>query len=126
MKTLELWHEIVDGRDSSRLSEVLAENCVFFSPVVHTPQLGRSISELYLRGAMQVFNDSFRYVKEVVDTDHAVLEFLCEVDGITINGVDIMSFDESGLIAEFKVMIRPLKAVHLMQQKMKAMLEQLA
>jgi hypothetical protein len=126
MKTLALWYEIVHAQDSSRLSEVLAENCVFFSPVVHTPQSGRALTELYLTGAMQVFNDSFRYVKEVVNADHAVLEFLCEVDGIAINGVDIMSFDEDGRIIEFKVMIRPLKAVHMIHEKMKSMLEQLA
>ncbi len=84
------------------------------------------MTTLYLAGAMQVFNDGFHYVKEVVTSKHAVLEFVCEIDGIEINGVDIMSFGEDGRITEFKVMVRPLKAVHLLHERMKAMLEALA
>ncbi len=126
MTTLEKWHAIVAGRDVARLPEVLAPDCKFVSPVLHTPQQGRDLVVLYLSGAMQVFNDSFRYVKEVASGAHTVLEFECEVDGILINGVDIMTFDSDGLISEFRVMIRPLKAVHLMQAKMAAMLEQLS
>jgi hypothetical protein len=106
-----------------RLEEVLAENCVFMSPVVHTPQKGRELTRAYLTAAFGVFNDSFRYIKEVVTPQHAVLEFVCDLDGIVINGVDIMTFDEAGKIVEFKVMVRPLKAVNLLHAKMKAMLE---
>lgn len=123
MQTLVTWHEIVAGRAMERLDEVLAENCVFFSPVVHTPQRGRELTRFYLGGAFQVFNDSFHYVREVADADHAVLEFVCDLDGIMVNGVDIMSFNQDGLIEEFKVMVRPLKAVHLLHQRMQAMLE---
>ncbi len=126
MQTLALWHEIVSNRDYSRLDEILAENCVFHSPVVHTPQVGKALTRLYLTGATQVFNQSFHYTKEIVDGQQAVLEFVCELDGIIINGVDIMTFDEQGLIVEFKVMVRPLKAVHLLHQKMQVMLEQLS
>ena len=125
MKALQLWHEIAASGDPARLPEAIAENCVFLSPIVHTPQEGRDLTVLYLTGAMNVFNDGFHYVKEVVAGDHAVLEFVCEVDGITINGVDILTFDSEGLICEFKVMIRPLKAINLMHGKMMAMLEQL-
>ena len=123
MNTVELWHEISRGRDMDRLEEVLAENCVFMSPVVHTPQKGRELTRAYLTAAFGVFNDSFRYIKEVVTPQHAVLEFVCDLDGIVINGVDIMTFDEAGKIVEFKVMVRPLKAVNLLHAKMKAMLE---
>jgi hypothetical protein len=126
MQTLALWHEIVSNRDYQRLDSILADNCVFHSPVVHTPQAGKALTQLYLTAATQVFNQSFHYTKEIVDDGHAVLEFVCELDGIIINGVDIMSFDDQGLIVEFKVMIRPLKAVHLLHQKMQAMLEQLS
>jgi len=125
VKVLQLWHEIVTSGDAARLPEILAQDCVFISPVVHTPQQGRDLTVLYLTGAMNVFNDSFHYVKEVVAGSHAVLEFVCEVDGIVINGVDILTFDDDGLICEFKVMIRPLKGVNLMHSKMMAMLEQL-
>ena len=123
MNTVALWHEISRGRDMDRLEEVLAENCVFMSPVVHTPQKGRELTRAYLTAAFDVFNDSFRYVKEVVTPQHAVLEFVCDLDGIVINGVDIMTFDDAGKIVEFKVMVRPLKAVNLLHAKMKAMLE---
>ena len=123
MNTVELWHEISGGREMDRLEEVLAENCVFMSPVVHTPQKGRELTRAYLTAAFGVFNDSFCYVKEVVTPQHAVLEFVCDLDGIVINGVDIMTFDDAGKIVEFKVMVRPLKAVNLLHAKMKAMLE---
>lgn len=126
METVEKWHEIVTQRDIARLDEVLAEDCVFLSPVVHTPQEGRELTKFYLTGAFNVFNDSFHYVKQVVTSDHAVLEFVCDVDGILVNGVDILTFDVEGRITEFKVMIRPLKAVNLLHAKMKAMLEQLS
>lgn len=126
MDTLDRWHDILNERDVSRLDEVLAEDCVFLSPVVHTPQEGREITKLYLAGAMNVLNKDFRYVKEVVTPEHAVLEFVCDVDGIMVNGVDIMTFDEAGKICEFKVMVRPLKAINMLHGRMKAMLEQLS
>ena len=126
MDTLQLWHEILAERNPARLDEILAEDCVFLSPVVHTPQEGRELTRFYLTGAMNVFNETFRYVKEIVTPQHAVLEFECEVDGITINGVDIISFNEQGKISEFKVMIRPLKAINLLHKKMRDMLEQLS
>lgn len=126
MKTLELWHEIMAQRDPGRLEEILAPECVFYSPVVHTPQEGRELTQLYLTGAMHVFNESFHYVKEIVTAEHAVLEFECEMDGIVVNGVDIMSFDDSGRIIEFKVMLRPLKAVNLVHARMREMLEKIA
>lgn len=126
MRVLDEWHRIAAQRDASALAGVLAEDCVFLSPVVHTPQRGRDITALYLAGAMQVFNDSFTYTREVVQAPHAVLEFQCEVDGIAINGVDIITVDEGGLIKEFKVMIRPLKAIELMHAKMREMLAKLS
>ena len=126
MNTLELWHDMLRRRDLGRLDEVLAEDCVFLSPIVHTPQRGRDLTRLYLTAALTVFNESFQYVKEVVSPQHAVLEFTCEVDGIMVNGVDIMTFDDAGKIMEFKVMVRPLKAINLLHAKMKAMLEQMS
>jgi SnoaL-like domain len=126
MNTLELWHDMLRRRDLGRIDEVLAEDCAFLSPIVHTPQRGRDLTRLYLTAALAVFNESFQYVKEVVSPQHAVLEFTCEVDGIMVNGVDIMTFDDSGKIVEFKVMVRPLKAINLLHAKMKAMLEQMS
>ena len=126
MNTLETWHQIIEQRDADRLSEILAEDCVFYPPVVHSPQAGRELTTMYLTGAMAVFNDSFRYVKEVVTSDHAVLEFECDMDGILVNGVDIISFDQQGKISEFKVMVRPLKGMNMIHARMKEMLEKLS
>jgi len=126
LNTIDVWHDIMRDRDPARLQDILAEDCVFLSPVVHTPQEGRDITALYLTGAMHVFNEGFRYTKEIVAGNHAVLEFECEIDGILINGVDIMTFNEQGKIVEFKVMVRPLKAVNMLHQRMGEMLQKLA
>ena len=126
MSVLEHWHEIIKSRDLSLLDEILAEDCVFYSPIVHTPQEGKELTKLYLSAAMQVFGENFHYVREVADERQAVLEFMGENEGITINGVDIFSWNEDGKIDSFKVMVRPLKAVNLLHGQMKAMLEQLS
>jgi hypothetical protein len=118
MNTMEIWHEVVKSKDPKGLDAIIADDCVFHSPVIHTPQEGKDLTKFYLAGAVKVFNDSFHYVKEVVNEDYAVLEFACVLDGITINGVDIISFDEVGKIKEFKVMIRPMKGVTTMAAKM--------
>ncbi len=126
MSTVERWHEVVKSGDPALLDGILADDCVFYSPVVHTPQEGKEITTLYLSGAMHVLNADFRYIKQIVTPTHAVLEFVCEVDGISVNGVDIMSFDADGRISEFKVMVRPLKAINLLHARMKSMLEELS
>ena len=126
MQVLEKWHSMIAALDPGGLDEILADDCVFYSPVVHSPQEGKALTTLYLTGAMNVFNESFTYIKEVVTDTHAVLEFECTVDGIIINGVDIMTFNEEGKISEFKVMVRPLKGIGMLQAKMKAMLEELS
>ncbi|WOJ97842.1 nuclear transport factor 2 family protein [Congregibacter brevis] len=125
MNTLQRWHDMVLNQNHEGVSDILTEDCVFLSPVVHTPQRGRKITALYLTGAMNVFNETFHYTKEVVTKEHAVLEFECTVDDILINGVDIISFAEDGLICEFRVMVRPLQAMQMLHGKMAAMLEQL-
>lgn len=123
MKPIEKWHEIVCTRDASRLSGLLADEVVFYSPVVHTPQVGKAITTMYLTAALHVFgNDRFRYVREVVGERDAVLEFETEIDGIVVNGVDMLRWSDDGKITEFKVMIRPLKAINLIHQKMGEML----
>ena len=123
VNALEIWHEIALEKKPDRLDEILTEDCVFLSPVVHTPQAGRELVKFYLSGAMMVFIDSFVYVKEIVTSEYAVLEFVCDVDGMEVNGVDIMSFAEDGRISEFKVMVRPLKAVNMLHAKMREMLD---
>lgn len=122
---LAAWHQIVSSRDASRLDALLADDVVFHSPVVHTPQVGRAITTRYLAAAMRVFGtESFRYVRELDDEHGAVLEFRVEIDGISVNGVDMLSWDAAGRVVEFKVMLRPLKAVKLIHQKMAALLQE--
>ena len=120
---LETWHRLVRTTDPAGLWDLLAEDAVFHSPVVHTPQRGRQLAFWYLAAAFKVFfNDSFRYVREVVDGQHAVLEFQTEIDGIVVNGVDMITWNDDGRIVDFKVMLRPLKAINLIHQKMAQML----
>ncbi len=121
------WHKLVENSDASALKFLLAENVVFYSPVVHKPQSGKALTTKYLSAALKLFAAyNFHYVKEIVGSYNAALEFVVEIDGITINGVDIISWDDSAKIVEFKVFIRPLKAVHLLHQKMAEMLQKSA
>lgn len=120
---VEQWHLLVQSMDPDGLWELLADDAVFHSPVVHTPQRGRRLVHGYLMAASRVLgNDSFRYVREIVSGRDAVLEFTAEVDGISINGVDMIRWDDDGKIVDFKVMIRPLKAINLIHGKMAEML----
>ncbi len=120
------WHHVVQSRDPAALKALLADEVVFHSPVVHTPQRGKAITFQYLMGAFQVLNGpQFRYERKIVGANDAVLEFSTEIDGIHINGVDLIRWNEAGQIIDFKVMLRPLKAVNLVHQQMGAMLERL-
>lgn len=119
------WHALLATRDIRGLDALLASNVVFHSPVVFKPQAGKPVTTLYLGAAMHVFyNDTFHYVREVVANRHAVLEFEVSIDGIIVNGVDMLTWNAEGRITDFKVMIRPLKAINLIHQKMAAMLAQ--
>ena len=111
-KGLRLWHEYVEAGDLSLLPEMFTEDCVFISPVVHTPQRGKDITVLYLSGAMHVLKIEFRYLKEIVTDTHAALEVECKVDDIIVNGIDILTFSEdiltcSGRTITLNSLIRP-------------------
>ena len=117
------WHEIVRTRGASGISDLLSDDVVFYSPVVHTPQVGKAITTMYLAAAVQVFgNETFRYIREIVGESEAVLEFETEIDGILVNGVDMIKWNSDDKIVEFKVMVRPLKGVNIIRQKMGEML----
>ena len=113
MSGLERWYGYTTSRDPAALFDLLHPDVVFESPVVHTPQRGRDISSKYLSSALSVLGGpAFTYVGEWRSRDGAVLEFESEIDGITINGVDIIRFSDDGRIVHFKVMVRPLKAIN--------------
>lgn len=120
---LDRWQDYIRSHDKQRLWEMLHPDCVFESPVVHTPQRGRDITFKYLASADKVLGGpGFAYVGEWLNETSAILEFTNIIDGITINGVDMITFDADGLITHFKVMVRPLKAVNLLHQLMGAQL----
>lgn len=116
---LSQWHQLVHTQDPSGLDALLADDVVFHSPVVHTPQVGKTLTTTYLTAAFHVlFNHSFEYVREISDANQAVLEFQVEIDGIQVNGVDMLKWNLAGQLTEFKVMLRPLRAINLIHQKM--------
>jgi ketosteroid isomerase-like protein len=122
--TMKAWHRLVAAKDEAGLDAILADDVVFHSPIVHTPQAGKPITALYLTAALHVLNnDSFRYVREVVSGNQAVLEFMSEIEGITVNGVDMITWGPDGRITDFKVMVRPLKAINLIHRMMGEMLQ---
>ncbi len=144
---IENWHKQLRGELEGGLDAILAEDVVFYSPVVYTPQKGKDVTKLYLQAAAGTFggdpaggsiptdsetasarksdSEPFHYTKEVLSGHHAILEFETKLEGKYVNGVDIITCNDEGKIIEFKVMIRPLQAVNLLHQKMAAMLEKM-
>ncbi len=114
------WHAYMEGGgDPQALRDMLAEDAVFHSPVVHSPQAGRDKVFAYLHAASHVLGgDDFRYEREIIDGDQAMLEFATTLDGVHINGVDIIRWNNDGQIIDFKVMVRPLKAINKVWEKM--------
>ena len=137
MNAVEKWYEVMKSKDVNMLDELLAEDVVFYSPVVFTPQKGKDITKMYLMAAGGVFGEgtkeevsdsnkkqtNFKYIKELIGEKFALLEFESEIEGIYVNGVDLISWNEEEKITEFKVIVRPLQAVNMLHQKMQAMLE---
>lgn len=139
-KCMEAWHRQLQGELPGGLDAILHEDCVFLSPIVYTPQVGRELTKMYLAAAGGTFGGdpekvtldsadgdggNFHYVKKILQGNQAMLEFEATVDGKYLNGVDIITCDADGLITEFKVMIRPLQAINAMHVQMKAMIERL-
>ena len=139
MNAIEKWHDIMKGDPSeapNKLDDLLHDDVVFYSPVVYTPQRGKEITKLYLSAASGVFSDEkkgkeekkeskFKYIKEVVHGNHACLEFETEMNGVYVNGIDLITWDENDKIIEFKVLVRPLQAVNTLHQQMGQMLDKL-
>jgi ketosteroid isomerase-like protein len=116
------WHRFVTGEDRGALAELLAEDVVFHSPVVFTPQRGKPVTSQYLEAATRVLaggaEGGVRYTKQVLAGDTAVLEFETTVDGRYVNGVDIVRCDDAGRIVEFRVMLRPLQGIQAVHEAM--------
>jgi hypothetical protein len=139
--TVDDWHRLLRGELPGGLDALLADDVVFFSPILFSPQRGKALTTMYLNAAFSVLlggqpghagaapsptgdvSGSFRYVNEILDGNHAALEFESELDGKYVNGVDLITVNDEGRIVEFKVMIRPLQAVNVLHERMRAMLE---
>jgi len=118
------WHRIIETRSPQELSRWLADDAVFHSPIVHTPQRGKALVMAYLSAAFEVLaNEHFRYVREIVGPRDALLEFETVIDGIAVNGIDLIRWNDEGRAVDFKVMVRPLKGVQIVHQRMAAKLE---
>jgi len=118
-KAIDTWHHILDSRKPEMLTDLLGDDVIFHSPVVFTPQAGKAITHKYLTAAFYVlYNDTFKYVREVINDYDAALEFTVEIDGVFVNGIDLITWNDNDKIIDFKVMIRPLQAVNLIHQKM--------
>jgi hypothetical protein len=137
-ENIKKWHDQTHGKFPGGLDALLADDIIFYSPVVFTPQEGKELAKLYLMAAGNTFGgdnakkdgdlaeSSFKYTKEVLSGNQAILEFETTIEGKYINGVDIITFNDEGKISEFKVMIRPLQAVNMIHMQMQRMLEELA
>ncbi|MCB0942833.1 MAG: nuclear transport factor 2 family protein [Mycobacterium sp.] len=121
---LERWFEIIESDGGGDVEELLAEDAVFYSPAVFTPQRGRAEAAAYLRAAQKLFaGANFRYVGKWFDAHSAVLEFAAEIDGLTVEGIDMIHWNADGEIVSVKVMIRPLKALQAIVPKMAGLLQ---
>ncbi|MBT96405.1 MAG: hypothetical protein CL431_10620 [Acidimicrobiaceae bacterium] len=134
-KVMDKWFAVVRGEGDIR--DLLHDDCVFWSPVLFHPQVGAELTAMYLSAAGVVFPGDnagsgsgkgaggFRYTKKVIDGNHAVLEFETTMGGLSVNGVDIITCDDDGKIVEFKVMLRPQKAVEKAREQMMVALEEM-
>tara|TARA_B100000530_G_scaffold148349_1_gene93015 strand:+ start:50 stop:475 length:426 start_codon:yes stop_codon:yes gene_type:complete len=141
MEAVKIWHQAMKSKDASIWNELLDDDVVFHSPVVFTPQKGKKITMMYLMAATGVFGSAnkisrlsesiqaeskFHYINEIVGETSALLEFESKIEGTYINGADLLKWNENNKLTEVKVMVRPLQAVNMLHQKMKAMLESMS
>ncbi|MDO3636804.1 nuclear transport factor 2 family protein [Mycolicibacterium arseniciresistens] len=120
---IQRWIDTVEGDGDARIEDLLADDAVFYSPAVFTAQEGRDKTAMYLRAAAKLFGgNDFRYVGQWFGERSAVLEFVADIDGVHVDGVDMITWNDDGLITEFKVMLRPFKALQTVIPKMAELL----
>jgi hypothetical protein len=119
---LEAWHAVVRSGSPTDLADLLADDVVFRSPAVHTPQEGRALTTAYLTAALEVLGPHLSYHRQLWDTESALLEFTTEVGGRQVHGVDLLRWDGDGRIVDFTVMVRPLQGLEAVVEHMGAAL----
>lgn len=126
LKGLDTWHDFVINKNHDNLSDFIDENATLYSPIVFTPIKGSFMVGMYLMAAAEIIgNSNFKYVREVCDSENAMLEFVTKINGISVEGIDMIKFTKQGKLKEIKVMIRPLKAVNIVHEKMGEYLEKM-
>ena len=119
LKGLETWHNFIKNKNYEDFSDFIDDNAILYSPIVFTPIKGSFMVGMYLMAAAEIIgNGSFKYVREVCDDENAMLEFETEINGITVEGIDMIKFTKEGKLKEIKVMVRPLQAVNIVHEKM--------
>ena len=119
LKGLDTWHDFVINNNYDNLSDFIDESAILYSPIVFKPIEGSFMVQMYLMAAAKIIgNENFKYVREVCDAENAMLEFVTEINGISVEGIDMIKFTKEGKLKEIKVMIRPLKAVNIVHEKM--------
>ncbi|MDT5090897.1 MAG: hypothetical protein QOH60_260 [Mycobacterium sp.] len=120
---IQRWIDMIDNHSVEGLDALLADDAVFYSPAIFAPQEGRAKTAMYLTAAAELLgNKHFRYVGQWFGEDSAVLEFVTDLDGVQVNGVDMIQWNDDGKIVEFKVMLRPFKAMQTVMAKMAELL----
>jgi len=117
--TLQRWHQIIEVADLSRLPELLHSHAVFRSPMAFKPYESAAAVSLILNTVVKVFED-FAYHRELASADglSVVLEFSARVGDRQLKGIDMIRFDESGLITDFEVMVRPMNGLAALGEEM--------
>ena len=121
-RTVRAWHDLAATRDPAGLDALLHEDCVFRSPAVHAPQVGKELTTAYLSAALVVLGPTLTYQREWYAEDSAVLQFTADLDGVVVEGIDMITWGADGRITEFTVMVRPVKGLHTLIEKMAAQL----
>ncbi len=126
MNPIAKWRQVVKEKNFQLLEEILDDSVTFYSPVTFTPQKGKEITLMYLSAAAEVFEgNSFSYIHEIIDGNMASLEFELELEGIHINGLDLITWNEDQKIIEFKVFIRPLQGLNALHKNMGLILKKI-
>ena len=116
------WHAIAESRDPAGLADLLADDVVFRSPAVHGDQAGKQLTTAYLSAAIVVLGPTLVYKRQWYAERNAVLEFEAELDGLAVHGIDMLQWDDEGRLVEFTVMVRPIRGLEKLIEKMAAQL----
>jgi ketosteroid isomerase-like protein len=117
--TADAFAAAVLARDLRAMERLLAEDVVFRSPAVFKPYEGKQATMVLLDAVTRVFED-FRYVRSYAEegTEGHVLAFEATVAGRSLEGIDMLRFDDAGLIVDFRVMVRPLSGLQALVERM--------